>query len=50
MNKLHKVFYNLVLAWIIAAFSLQMYFVYLHFTGMRDTANRIAAKISKQPW
>jgi hypothetical protein len=50
MKKLYKIYYNLVLAWIVFAFSLQVYFVYLHFTGKRDEAKHIAAKISKQPW
>lgn len=50
MKKLYKIYYNLVLAWIVAAFSLQVYFVYLHFANKREQARIIAAKISKQPW
>ncbi len=50
MKKLYKVYYNTVLAWIVFAFSIQMYFVYLHFTDQQKKASTIAAKISKQPW
>ena len=50
MKKVYNILYNLVLVWIIFAFSIQMYFTYLHFTDQGEKANKIAAKISKQPW
>jgi hypothetical protein len=50
MNKLYKIFSNLVLAWIFVALAFQSYFVYLHFTGQELKTKKIAAKISKQPW
>jgi hypothetical protein len=50
MEKVYKIYSKLVLAWIAIAFSTQMYFTYLHFTGQEKKASVIAAKISKQPW
>lgn len=50
MKKVYNILYNLVLVWIIFGFSLQMYFVYLHFTEQKELANKVATKISKQPW
>lgn len=50
MNKLYKIFSNLVLAWIFVALATQSYFVYLHFTDQNLRAKQISAIISKQPW
>jgi len=50
MNKLYKIFSNLVLAWIFVALAFQSYFVYLNFTKQESKAKEIAVKISKQPW
>jgi hypothetical protein len=50
MEKVYKIYSKLVLAWIAVAFTTQMYFTYLHFSGQGEQANKIAAKISKQPW
>jgi len=50
MEKVYKIYSKLVLAWIAVAFSTQMYFAYLHFSGQNEKASKIAAKISKQPW
>jgi hypothetical protein len=50
MEKVYKIYSKLVLAWIAVAFTTQMYFTYLHFSGLGEKENKIAAKISKQPW
>lgn len=50
MEKVYKIYSKMVLAGIIVGFSIQMYFVYLHFTNQNEKANKIAAQISKQPW
>ena len=50
MEKVYKIYSKLVLAWIAVAFSIQMYFTYLHFSEQNEKARQIAAKISKQPW
>jgi hypothetical protein len=50
MNKLYKIFSNLVLAIVLIGLAIQSYFVYLHFTDQESKSREIAAKISKQPW
>lgn len=50
LEKVYVWYYYVVLAWIGLAFSLQMYFTYVHFTGESKMSKKIAAELSKQPW